>query len=236
MSQALKIGVDLLGKSDAVCDRLSTQNASSATGSRRQAIANRAAVGGDDGELRVDEVEPTPWQALSPRKPRRGGRRQQENLTLEQSKQPSAWSKPPAPKRTRRLTERSVNAPDEPGTRDFLEAMFYFRETGKSKVTQEDAAKPPMGTPGMPPPGMLQPGMARVPPPGMPPRGMPPPGMPPKTERLPPPRLGSVASQIRKSPRKVRRPHVGLDAPQRRQKDIGSKDNALWSRRVEMQW
>ena len=37
---------------------------------QRQAIANTAAAGGDDGELHVDEAEHVPWQVVSPaRKP-----------------------------------------------------------------------------------------------------------------------------------------------------------------------
>ena len=35
----------------------------------RQAIANMAAAGGDDGELHVDEAGHLPWRVVSPRKP-----------------------------------------------------------------------------------------------------------------------------------------------------------------------
>ena len=35
----------------------------------RQAIADMAAAGGDDGELHVDEAAHLPWRVVSPRKP-----------------------------------------------------------------------------------------------------------------------------------------------------------------------
>jgi hypothetical protein len=106
--------------------------------------------------------------------------------------------------------------------------------------------------------------VSRMVPPIMPPPRMPPPGMPPAKERLPPPSLGSsVASQMEPLPppslggsvaSKIRQvgpvaPHgrqagpaapdglpIPSESPQRRQKRTPSKEDALWSRRVEMQW